>query len=96
MTRLLASCRPRIVDFIKTTLHHKRRVVSHFYLHLANLYVNKILPKDVLYVGWSRGDLAIIPDILLPIELKLGKEFGTGSPKQLMAKLYADLPELPA
>lgn len=82
------------LDFIRTTLHHKRRLVAHFYLHLADLYVNKILPKEVLYSGWCRGDLAIIPEVLLPIEETLGVAYGTGTPKRHMAKLYDDAPTI--
>src|SRR5688572_6381355 len=40
------------LEFLKTTLHHKRRVVSHFYHHLAHLYVNNIMPGKVLYSSW--------------------------------------------
>lgn len=53
------------------TLHHQRRLVSHFYQHLASLYLSKILPRDILYRNWSEPDLRIIPQILIPIENKL-------------------------
>ncbi len=55
----------------KSTLHYQRRLVSHFYQHLAALYINKILPKDIVYSIWSEVDLRIIPEIIIPIENKL-------------------------
>jgi len=53
------------------TLHNQRRLISHFYQCLANLYVKKIFPKDILYRIWTEAELRIIPEILIPIEKKL-------------------------
>lgn len=61
----------------QTTLHYLRRLVSHFYQHLAALYVNGILPKAAVYEGWSEADLRIIPEILVPIENDLLKALHT-------------------
>jgi hypothetical protein len=59
------------IEAEQSTLHYQKRLVSHFYQHLAALYVNKILPKDIVFSIWSEADLKIIPDILIPIENKL-------------------------
>jgi len=56
---------------VQNTLHFQRRLVSQFYQHLANLYVNKRLPKNAIYEKWLEADLRIIPKILVPIENKL-------------------------
>jgi len=59
------------IKVVQNTLHYQRRLVSHFYQHLAALYVNKILTKDIVYKNWSEADLRIIPEIIIPIENKL-------------------------
>ena len=59
------------IEAERVTLHYQRRLVSHFYKHLAALYVNKVIAKDVLFSIWSEVDLRIIPQILVPIENKL-------------------------
>ena len=53
------------------TLHYQRRIVSHFYQHLAALCKHKIIPRDIVKAEWSEADLRIIPEILIPIENKL-------------------------
>ena len=63
--------RQKRIEFEKATLHYQRRLISHFYQHLAALYINKILPKGIVYSNWSEADLRIIPEILIPIENKL-------------------------
>ncbi|NIN52867.1 MAG: hypothetical protein GTN80_07255 [Nitrososphaeria archaeon] len=55
-------------EFVEATLHNQRRLVSHFYQHLAVLKEKKILPEDLIYSKWSEADLRIIPKILFPIE----------------------------
>lgn len=61
----------------QATLHYQRRLVSHFYRHLAALCVNDILPRDIVYSKWSEADLTIIPEILIPIENHLRKVLHT-------------------
>jgi len=63
--------RQKRIEFEQATLHYQRRLVSHFYQHLAALYVNGILPKGIVYSNWSEADLRIILEILIPIENKL-------------------------
>jgi hypothetical protein len=55
----------------KDTLHYQRRLVSHFYQYVSSLYVNKILPRNIIFKTWIEDDLRIIPDIIIPIEKKL-------------------------
>lgn len=61
------------------TLHHRRRLVSHFYQFLAALREMEAIPEPVLYTHWFETDLRIIPDILVPIEERLAREFKTDS-----------------
>ena len=52
-------------------IHYQRRQVSHFYSKMAALrYVHKILRKKDIGSIWSKGDLRIIPKVLIPIETK--------------------------
>lgn len=93
--KAVAAADPRErLEILKTTLHYKRRLVSTFYVLLAELYTARVYPRKQLFTAWSKGDLRIIPDILLPIEEHLGKQFHTGRPKRLMEKLYNDAPPL--
>jgi hypothetical protein len=59
------------IEAEQSTLHYQRRLVSQFYNQLATLYVNGVLPKDIVYRNWPEADLRIIPEILIPIENKL-------------------------
>jgi len=59
------------IEAMQSILHYQRRLVSHFYNQLATLYINEVLPKDIVYRNWSEADLRIIPEILIPIENKL-------------------------
>lgn len=63
------------IEAEQSTLHYQRRLVSHFYQHLAALYVNGILSKDIVYSNWPEENLRIIPEILIPIEDKLYEVF---------------------
>lgn len=68
---ILSLDKQKRIEAEQSTLHYQRRLVSHFYQHLASLYVNKILPKKIVYSIWSETDLRIIPEVLIPIENKL-------------------------
>jgi len=59
------------IEAVQNTLHNQRRLVSHFYQQLATLYINRVLPKDIVYKSWSEADLRIIPEVLIPIENRL-------------------------
>jgi len=55
----------------ETTLDNQRRIVSHFYQHLAALYATGVLPPSIIFENWSKDTLVIIPCILLPMENEL-------------------------
>ncbi len=55
------------LEFVKTTLHHQRRLVHMFYWHLASLYANKIIPPRIIFDIWNEEMLKIIPRIIIPM-----------------------------
>jgi len=59
------------VEAERSTIHYQRRLVSHFYQYVAALYDNKILTGDIVFKTWAEEDLRIIPNIIIPIEIKL-------------------------
>lgn len=78
----------------RASLHFHRRLVSQFYSFVAGLYELGIIPKRILYTHWGEADLRIIPQILLPIEKRLGDALGTspgsGPTLRRLQKLYDD------
>jgi hypothetical protein len=62
------------VDAMSATLHFRRRVVKEFYNTLAGLYELKVVPGEVIYTYWSAAELAIIPEILIPLETAVARE----------------------
>ena len=76
------------IEFIKTSLHYKRRIVSHFYMHVHHLLNNKIISKEAFYAGWSKADLEIIVKIIVPLEQHLGKTLKTGASADRLKLLY--------
>jgi hypothetical protein len=76
------------------SLHHQRRTVSLFYNLLAGLYELRVFPRRVIYRYWTRTDLQIIPEILIPLEEAIAGELGT-SPgltalRSRLLRLYDD------
>ena len=61
------------IEALKTTLDYQRKLVSHFYHHLATLYANKILSPHIIFATWSEKELNIIPKIIIPMENKLAE-----------------------
>src|SRR6266700_8770 len=84
------------IAFVAGTLHFKRRLVSHFYAYLAHLVDHKILPEDIFYGSWSKTDLEIIPQVLVPLERGLGQALKVGAPAVLLSfqKLYDNAPKI--
>lgn len=74
-------------DFVKTTLHHQRRLVQMFYEHLATLTTNNIIPKKFVYEIWPEETLEIIPLIIIPMAKKLAEKTDTELPDET-SKLY--------
>lgn len=68
---ILSMDKQKRIEAEQTTLHYQRRLVSQFYNQLATLYINGVLPKDIVYANWAEADLRIIPEVLVPIENKL-------------------------
>jgi hypothetical protein len=54
----------------RESLHNQRRMVSNFYQHVSTLISNGVIKNTVFYSIWTKDDLKIIQDILLPIERK--------------------------
>ena len=77
----------KTMEFVRTTLHHQRRLVQMFYEHLAALYANKILPPNIVFDIWTEEMLSIIPKIIMPMAKKLAEKTGTESPDET-SKLY--------
>jgi len=66
------------VEAEQSTLHYQRRLVSHFYQYVAALYANnKRLLRGIIFKTWTEEDLRIIPNIIIPIEIKLGQVIQT-------------------
>ena len=83
------------IEFVSSTLHHKRRLVSHFYMHLAQLVDTGVLSSDHVYAHWRRSDLSIIPELLVPLESALAGTLGLGRPSrnfERMVALYDNAP----
>jgi hypothetical protein len=82
------------LDAMRGTLHYQRRLVKEFYNSVAGLYELELLPKETLYAYWSKAELAIIPEILIPLEKAVAQELRTehdlGGWLQRLQRLYAD------
>ena len=61
----------RNLDAITRTLDFQRRLVSDFYLQLAELRVHGVLPDRIIYTSWAEPDLRIIPEVLIPMAEEL-------------------------
>ena len=53
---------------IKDSFDYYRRLVTHFYFHLADIHKNNILPEKIIFDHWSPIDLDIIPQIIFPLD----------------------------
>jgi hypothetical protein len=89
--------------YSEENLHYKRRMVSAFYQQVAAFVEKDRMLKKLVYSIWRKGDLRIIPRILIPIEtIAISKALN--SPPVLreedypeafksMLQLYKDAPE---
>jgi hypothetical protein len=57
------------------TIDHSRRLVSQYYDYLALSLLNRFVPQKYIFSLWSRGDLDIIPKILIPMEWGLKEKY---------------------
>ncbi len=80
---------------VASTLHYKRRLVTHFYVYLALLVDQKILPATLIYASWSKRALGIIPKVLVPLEIGFAEVLDTGdlSVVPILQRLYNQAPE---
>jgi len=86
------------LEYLRGTIDFDRRLVSQFYAFLTSVYDEGGMQRKWLYTHWSRSDLQIIPDIIIPMEQALGVVRGNpASPTTLerLIRLYHDSPELP-
>ena len=56
------------IEFSKNAFDYQRRLVTHFYAHLADLYRVKILSKEDIFDYWDWYKLRIIPNIIIPLD----------------------------
>jgi len=56
---------------IMATLDFQRRLVTDFYLQLAELRADGVLSDRMIYTSWAEPDLRIIPEVLIPMAEEL-------------------------
>jgi hypothetical protein len=59
------------IEYIKTTIHHSRRIVVLYYMNIAKILHNKLFSERYFFSLWNPEDLDIIKKIVLPIQYKL-------------------------
>ncbi len=83
------------LGYLRTTLDFHRRQVTQFYGFLTSVYDEGGIQRKWIYTHWSKSDLKIIPEVLVPMEKALGQAIGTpASPTTLdrLLRLYNDCP----
>ena len=72
----------------QSDLDNNRKLFSHFYQKLSTYYCENIIYDKILFPSWSRPDLKILGEVVLPIE----KSFPQPSKTALdnLKKLYDD------
>jgi hypothetical protein len=58
------------------SLNYKRRLLTHFYSHLASLHVHEILPENMIFDWWKPNDLKMIDKFIIPLQEAVDKKFG--------------------
>lgn len=61
---------------IADSLNYKRRLLTHFYSHLALLHVHEILPENMIFDWWRPNDLKMIDKFIIPLQEAVDKKFG--------------------
>jgi len=82
-------------DHLRTTLDYKRRIVSQFYGILTSVHQQGGLQRKFIYTHWSKSDLQIIPDVLIPMEKCVAGMSSTQTSPTLdrLRTLYDDCPQ---
>ena len=86
------------LEYLRGTIDFHRRHVSQFYGFLTSVYDEGGMQRKWIYTHWSRSDLQILPDVIVPMEQALGAVIGNpASPTTLdrLLRLYNDSPHLP-
>ncbi len=85
----LADCEPKDqIEFLRSTLHYQRRLVTAFWRGFAILMKNNLLPKKAVYAFWTQDSLDIVNKILIPVEDELADYLHTGSLNQESEPLF--------
>ena len=88
--------REKPIEYLENTLDHQRRLVSHFYNHLAALHVNGVIEIDIILQIWSKDDLRTIKEIIIPLDEVVHEE-GRYKEKQnlsILRELWEDVASL--
>lgn len=83
------------VRHLQTTLDYQRRQVSQLYAFLTSVHDDGGHMRKVIYTHWTRSDLQIIPDVLVPMEVALGEVIGSppsATTLYRLKRLYDDSP----
>jgi len=67
MDRLQDQSPHLLEEFGGTKLNLARRQVSHFYQRMAVLYKGRLVNPRILYRLWTKKDLLIIPEVIIPL-----------------------------
>lgn len=55
-------------SYTESTINFQRRLIVAFYMDVATAYQNKLIDKRDLFFNWTKDDLRIIPEIIMPLE----------------------------
>jgi hypothetical protein len=84
----------RMVGDPQSELRDARRLVSHFFQHVARINAKQVIPKELVFAMWSDRDLDIIPKMIIPIEKAIHEvHYGQPSSQEdffYLRKLYED------
>jgi hypothetical protein len=72
----------------KECLNYKRRLLSHFYFHLASLHEHDILPEEIIFDWWMPNDLKMIDKIIIPLQEAINKKFAFSEKEIYVYKKY--------
>jgi len=62
---------------IQDGLNYKRRLLTHFYIHLASIYKNGMLPPKMIFDWWGPSDFQMFDKFLIPLQKEMSKMLGT-------------------
>lgn len=62
---------------VEEGLNYKRRLITHFYIHLASIYKHRILPRKMIFDWWTPFDFEIFNKLIIPLQQKASEHPGT-------------------